>query len=504
MSKRTTFERDRSRLKLTISARIGATSAALAMMITGVTVPMASATQPGDWIVAHELSVNGGLADANGAAVDPATGDVYITDAANDRFYKFDRAGAYQFEKGTTGAEKGNFDVPAGVAVDSSGNVYVVDSGNHRVQKFDSNGTYLTRWGDLGNNAGQFTNPRGIAVDTFGNVFVSDVDNHRVQKFSSDGTFLSSWGSLGVGNSEFRGPTGVAIAPNGNVFVSDYLNSRVQVFDGNGVFLNQWGTPGTNQGQLALPTGIMADSAGKVYVADTGNDRIQVFDSQGQFLSGWAMKAPSALATDAVTGAVYVAAGATTAAFRQATGPQLTVGPNERGVAGRAYTAILESSGFPAVQNYSLESGRLPFGLKLNGNTISGVPTKAGVFTFSLKTDNTVSPAEVSVHTIRVGKPTTKIAASLSTKAPKKRKTKIAATVKITVPNTTGLSRTGKVRVYYGSKAVKTTNLYKSQNGVVKIRLPKFTKKGKTKVTIRFLGNTQMKSAKYSTYVRVR
>lgn len=485
-------------------ARLGAATAALTIAFTGLTVPVAQAIQPGEWHPASELKVNGGLADANGAAIDPSTGDVYITDAANDRFYKFDRNGQYLFEKGATGDEKGNFNAPAGAAVDAFGNVYVVDTGNHRIQKFDRNGTYLTRWGGYGKNNGQFANPRGIAVDSFGNVFVSDVDNHRIQKFGSDGTFLTAWGELGSGNSMFKGPTGVAIAPNGNVFVTDYLNNRVQVFDGNGVYLNQWGSLGSDPGQFYMPVGIAADAAGNVYVADAGNERVQVLDNQGQPRAQLPVKAPSAIAGTGSTGELYIAAGPVTAVYRPATVASFTTGPHERGVAGRTYSSALEAGGFPANVVFSVSSGKLPYGLKLAGNTVSGNPTRAGVFTFSLKADNSVVPVTVKEYTIRIGKPTTKVTAVLSTKSPKKRQTKITALVRVSVPNTTGLSRTGKIRVYYGAKAVKTYTLYKSHNGAVKIRLPKFTKKGKTKVTVRFLGNTQMKSATYSTYVRVR
>ena len=93
----------------------------------------------------------------------------------------------YSFIKewGSVGKDNGQFDCPAGIAVDSSGNfVYVVDTYNHRIQKFDSNGKFITKWGSKGIGDGQFRNPEDIAVDSSGNfVYVTNQDDHRIQKF---------------------------------------------------------------------------------------------------------------------------------------------------------------------------------------------------------------------------------------------------------------------------------------------------------------------------------
>ena len=48
----------------------------------------------------------------------------------------------------------GQFNVPAGVAVDHAGNVYVADQGNNRIQKFDSIGKFIATWGSSGSGNG--------------------------------------------------------------------------------------------------------------------------------------------------------------------------------------------------------------------------------------------------------------------------------------------------------------------------------------------------------------
>jgi DNA-binding beta-propeller fold protein YncE len=51
------------------------------------------------------------------------------------------------------------------------------------VQYFNANGSFLGKWGSQGTGDGQFDLPAGVAVDGSGNVFVADSDNHRIQKF---------------------------------------------------------------------------------------------------------------------------------------------------------------------------------------------------------------------------------------------------------------------------------------------------------------------------------
>jgi DNA-binding beta-propeller fold protein YncE len=50
-----------------------------------------------------------------------------------------------------------------------------------------STGGFLTTWGSGGPGDGQFNGPAGVAVDSGGNVFVADSINRRVQKFDNHG-----------------------------------------------------------------------------------------------------------------------------------------------------------------------------------------------------------------------------------------------------------------------------------------------------------------------------
>jgi DNA-binding beta-propeller fold protein YncE len=161
-----------------------------------------------------------------GVAVNQGTGDVYVVDAGNDRVQRFDAAGGYQGQFGTTGTGDGQFTFGgnlAGVAVDqSTGSVYVTDTGNNRVQRFSAAGAYQAQFGAGGADDGEFASPIAVAVDpTSHDVFVADRDNNRVQRFSSAGVYEAQFGTAGSGYGEIYSPTSVAVDTTGAVYVLD-------------------------------------------------------------------------------------------------------------------------------------------------------------------------------------------------------------------------------------------------------------------------------------------
>lgn len=86
-----------------------------------------------------------------GLAVDQSTRAIYAVDPGNNRVQKFTTADSgasysYSTKWGSSGSANGQFSSPTQIAVDASGNVYVSDAGNNRIQKFNSSGSYTTKW----------------------------------------------------------------------------------------------------------------------------------------------------------------------------------------------------------------------------------------------------------------------------------------------------------------------------------------------------------------------
>ena len=186
---------------------------------------------------------------------------------------------------GGRGTGKGEFDLPAGIAVDRNGNFLVADMNNGRIEKFSPTGTFLDIIGTKGSGQGQLGAPNGIAVDSTGNIYVADASNHRVQKLSADGKLIAEWRGPDVG---FYGPRRIAIGPDDSVYVMDQGRTRVVKLSPDGQVLTVWGSKGTGDGQFDDPASVAVDpAANKVYVADPRNKRTQVFDSDGKFLTKW-------------------------------------------------------------------------------------------------------------------------------------------------------------------------------------------------------------------------
>jgi sugar lactone lactonase YvrE len=177
---------------------------------------------------------------------------------------------------------------------DASSNIWVFHRGETPVLRFDAAGKLLT-----GAGKGMFVQPHGMAIDKDGNVWVTDAqtrDNRgqQVFKLNPDGKVLMTLGKAGVtgeGPDTFSGPADVVVAPGGEIFVADghvaMSNGRIVKFSRDGTFIKAWGKLGAGPGEFNVPHSIAMDSRGRIFVADRGNNRLQIFDQDGKFIDQW-------------------------------------------------------------------------------------------------------------------------------------------------------------------------------------------------------------------------
>lgn len=206
---------------------------------------------------------------------------------------KLSQTGRVLARWGRYGTRPGEFNEPAGIAVDSHGNVYVADFGNNRIQKLSSSGRVLAVWGSYGSTRGEFDLPLGLTVDAQDNVYVADYLNSRIQELSPSGKVLEVWGgTCGAAPRQFCDPFDVAVSPTGDIYVADFGNNRILRLSPAGRQLSTWSMPGFSRLTAApygpnCPTGVAIDARGNVYVLRHGSTVVYKFSAWGKLLATW-------------------------------------------------------------------------------------------------------------------------------------------------------------------------------------------------------------------------
>jgi len=76
---------------------------------------------------------------------------------------------------GLKGSEPGRLNWPRGLCwLPGTGDLVVCDSGNHRLQIYDTRGHFIRELGTYGVESGEFDSPAGLAVNRYGQIAVSD------------------------------------------------------------------------------------------------------------------------------------------------------------------------------------------------------------------------------------------------------------------------------------------------------------------------------------------
>ena len=188
---------------------------------------------------------------------------------------------------------KGMFATPHAIRIDPQGNVWTTDAASSKVYKFSPEGKtlLLIEVGGQPTPCGNFCSTTDVAFARDGHIFVADgYRNARILEYSADGKKIAEWGSAGTGPGQFRLPHSIQIDGNDIVYVADRENGRIQRFTREGKFLGQWTQYGKTFGMTiagndmwlsTIPRGPNAAPGWLINVDRRSGDMFGFVESQG-------------------------------------------------------------------------------------------------------------------------------------------------------------------------------------------------------------------------------
>jgi uncharacterized delta-60 repeat protein len=230
------------------------------------------------WIA--QLDTSGVFDTGYGIAVD-GSGNVYVTGQANTAtaayvfIAKYDTTGVIQWQRSLDTAS--NADAGYGIAVDATGNVYVTGAANTNayvfIAKYDTSG--VIQWQVILDNATVADTGAGIAVDGSGNVYVTGQAGGAstaayvfIVKYNTSGVI--QWQrKLDTASVSDTG-TGIAVDGSGNVYVTGQGGGD-SASTTSYIFIVKYNTSGVIQWQRKLDTSVQGDSGHAIAVDGSGN-----------------------------------------------------------------------------------------------------------------------------------------------------------------------------------------------------------------------------------------
>ena len=209
-------------------------------------------------------------------AINPVTGDVYVTDRTTGAIYVYSATGKFlrtMAHKGYTGVW-----TPLAVAFDANQNLYVTQAQpkTNTISVFDPSGSLVRTI----KTPVQMAFPNGLAISPKGLIAVTDSNNGRAMVFGPDGKVGWTIGS-GSAPGDLGLPRGAAFDSQGHLVVVDTTdqNARVYSLNKNGVvsYIGAFGDQGMGDGLFQYPNGAAADGRALVYITDRVNNRVQVW-----------------------------------------------------------------------------------------------------------------------------------------------------------------------------------------------------------------------------------
>jgi pimeloyl-ACP methyl ester carboxylesterase/streptogramin lyase len=227
-----------------------------------------------------------------GIAIDPASGDVWVTDTTADAVVRLAPDLTQKARWGSTGPAKGEFFSPGGIAFDPHGNIVVADMGNDRIETFTPEGKVVSVWDAPGGK----TAPVDVTTDQDGNVYASTVQPNQFAVTGGKVVKLSSTGGVELALPDAAGMDALtfpsaAVDAAGNIYVADAWLGLVK-FSADGTQSGTW--PISGGGEAAVSVRIAP--SGNIYtlacLGPTGDCTLAEYTPDMQRVATWHASTP--------------------------------------------------------------------------------------------------------------------------------------------------------------------------------------------------------------------
>lgn len=195
------------------------------------------------------------------------------------------------FEKEIKGSILGvSLSKPYGLAMDFQGDIFVTDAGNNRIVKFDSALHPIRQFGGFGSDEGHLNFPTYLTFDNGLNLMVSDEKNQRVVRFNSRLLYVDQILFSDEDDPlKFGYPSGISFTNYGETWIADRDNNQIAIFNNIGKYSHSLGQFGYSGGQLSSPEKIVRDKNNDFLVCDAGNNRIVRYDEYANYINEYVL-----------------------------------------------------------------------------------------------------------------------------------------------------------------------------------------------------------------------
>lgn len=173
---------------------------------------------------------------------------------------------------------------PFGLTKDFKGDVYLSDASNDRILKFSKDLKFLNTIGSFGTSRGAFNHPTFLNFDNGLNLMVSDEGNKRISRYTTDLVFVDEIDIYDEDDPlKFGMPSGIGFTPYGETWVCDNEMNQIIVYNNVGQYDRLIGDYGYDGDRLTTPEKIFVTVDKKFLVADAGAQRLVIYDQYGNF-----------------------------------------------------------------------------------------------------------------------------------------------------------------------------------------------------------------------------